>query len=109
MISGSFVNAPIGLNRPVFLLWKFNNLVAWDLVNVFPPFNAFSTSFKFLGNFATLTFSKTKICGLLDLKVTSPLNTSKSDASFCFVPSLEGLNLPFGSAKKERSKIGTSF
>ena len=39
VISGSFVNAPIGLNFPDVFTWNFNNSFASDFVNVLPDFN----------------------------------------------------------------------
>jgi len=56
-----------------------------------------------LGNCWTFVFSKTKTCGLLDLKETSPERISNKDASSVCNFNLEGLNLPFGSAKKDLS------
>ena len=104
VISGSFVIAPTGLNLPDFFNWNCNNLFASPLVNVFPVLSFVSIPFNAFGNFSTFTFSKIKTCGFCVLNVTSPLRISDKLASFCATPNLEGLNLPFGSAKKDLSR-----
>ena len=55
------------------------------------------------GNCWTFTFSKINTWGLLALKDTSPERISNNEASSACNFNLEGLNLPLGSAKNERS------